>query len=147
MLEWLWVKGKVNRKYYFLNIALGILLIWTLFNFFGVVEYHLVEYIIPLLTEDEAVSLFSVVFGIAFLLLFMISWFLFCNKVRRVHDIGYGTKWAILIEAVRYGYVAQIVTNEQFLNENVQMELSGDFMFFVLGVPIIIGLIKGKVGE
>ena len=145
--SWFWVEGKRNRKSYFGFMFLGLFALWGLLKLMGVVGQTVIIQILLLWAHQEGSCLLLDI--IAYMFIFWIGyllWFLFCNSVKRLHDIGLSTRWAVLFEAVR----CSIILNTFFVESRV---LGKPLMFprlldfVVIFIPIFIGLIVGKEEE
>ena len=145
--SWFWVEGKRNRKSYFGFMFLGLFALWGLLKLMGVVGQTVIIQILLLWAHQEGSCLLLDI--IAYMFIFWIGyllWFLFCNSVKRLHDIGMSTRWAVVFEAVR----CSIILNTFFVESRV---LGKPLMFprlldfVVIFVPLFIGLIEGKEEE
>ena len=142
--EWFWITGKRNRKSYFFFMFLGLFALWGLFKLLGLVErsvfYQVLIYAAATQQMTFMLNVISVIFIFYFLYLF---WFLFCNSIKRMHDIGLSTKLAVVLESVRYVIILNIILARFNIMELI-IKVPQVTEFFLFVMPILIGVIKSK---
>lgn len=143
-LDWFWITGKRNRKSYFFFMFLGLFALWGLFKFLGLVERSVFyQVLIYAAATQQMTFMLNVISGIFIFYFLYLFWFLFCNSIKRMHDIGLSTKWAVILESVRYVVILNIILARlNIMGLIIKVPQVTEFFLFVM--PILIGIIKSK---
>ena len=142
--EWFWITGKRNRKSYFFFMFLGLFALWGLFKILGLVERSVFyQVLIYAAATQQMTFMLNVISGIFIFYFLYLFWFLFCNSIKRMHDIGLSTKWAVILESVRYVIILNIILAKFNITELI-IEVPQVTEFFLFVMPILIGIIKSK---
>ena len=142
--EWFWITGKRNRKSYFFFMFLGLFALWGLFKLLGLVERSVFYQILVYASATQQMTfMLNVISGIFIFYFLYLFWFLFCNSIKRMHDIGLSTKCAVILESVRYVIILSIILARLNIMELI-IKVPQVTEFFLFVMPILIGIIKSK---
>lgn len=148
MKDLFFFKGKRNRKYYFLTMLVVNFFAMLLFDLFNKADRYFIGNILFFVTEESTLSLLSdIVAGFCLFGFMNAAWILFCNKMKRAHDIGISSGIIVFIELVRYYFILKAFFILPVIDGDVIHPypiITTTYRIWAYGMPIILGIIPAN---